>query len=191
MAGRESPGGRHSPMIAIRRGESGGGFSVLDGASIVTGAAVASIHIRGVIRGDLAAPGWALIWGTFAGVSLTAAGPFLFLARRFLRRLPDYPGVGDALWALLGLPWLLAALIRSASPPPVAGAHRDPLFAGGLGVGLFVASLIALSVIWSRWVMVPPGEASRVASGAWTNRVGLVLAVAWPIQCGLGLVVIE
>src|SRR4051812_39350763 len=132
--GRSSPWGCHSPMIAIRRGESGGGFSVLDGASIVTGAAVASIHIRGVIRGDLAAPGWALIWGTFAGVSLTAAGPFLFLARRFLRRLPDYPGVGDALWALLGLPWLVAALIRSASPPS-SGRVATPCSRGAWASG--------------------------------------------------------
>src|SRR5436309_524433 len=65
-------------MVVIQRSEPGGGFSVLDGAAIVTGAAVASIHIRRVIRDDLAAPGWVLIWGTFAWVALTAAGPFLF-----------------------------------------------------------------------------------------------------------------
>ena len=91
---------------------------MLDGAAIVTGAAVASIHIRGVIRDSdhLAAPGWLLIWGTFAWVALTAAGPFLFLVRRFLRRPADYPKVGDTLWAVLGLPWLLTAVIRSATP---------------------------------------------------------------------------
>jgi hypothetical protein len=176
-------------MVVIQRSEPGGGFSVLDGAAIVTGAAVASIHIRRVIRDDLAAPGWVMIWGTFAWVALTAAGPFLFLVRRFLRRLPDYPKVGDRLWALLGVPWLVTAVIRSAAPVPAP--RRDALFAGGLGVGLAVASLIALAVIWTRWVMVSPEEAARTASAPWTNRVGLLLSVAWPIQCGVGLVVIE
>jgi hypothetical protein len=172
----------------IGRGETGGGFSVLDGAAIVAGAAVGSIHIRGVIRDDLAAPGWVLIWGTFAWVALTAAGPFLFLVRRFLRRLPDYPGVGDALWAVLGLPWLLAAGFRPAAP---AASPQSALpFTTGLGAGLAVASMIALTVVWSRWVMVSPEEAARTASAPWTNRVGLILSVAWPIQCGLGLVVI-
>src|SRR4051794_7821537 len=104
----------------MRRGmsqgsETRGGFTVLDGAALVTGAAVASIHIRGVIRDQLAAPGWGLIWGSFAWVALTAAGPFLLLVRRFLRHLPDYPKVGDVLWAILGLPWLFTAVLRSAT----------------------------------------------------------------------------
>jgi hypothetical protein len=169
-------------------GEPGGGFSVLDGAAIVTGAAVASIHLRGIIHDDLAAPGWALLWGTFAWVALTAAGPFLFLVRRFVRRLPDYPKVGDGLWGVLGLPWLLTALIRTATPGSAPG--RDAFFAAGLGLGLAVASLIALIVVWRCWVSVPPETAARNASTPWTNRVGLILSVAWPIQCGLGLVVI-
>jgi hypothetical protein len=168
---------------------SGGGFSVLDGAAIVTGAAVASIHIRGVIRaGDaLAAPGWLLIWGTFAWVALTAAGPFLFLVRRFHRRLPGYPRVGDALWAVLGIPWLATAIIRSAMLGDTR--RRDDLVSFGLSVGLAVACLIVLTVVWKRWVLVSPEEAARTASAPWTNRIGLILSVAWPIQCGAGLVV--
>ncbi len=39
--------------------------------------------------------------------------------------------------------------------------------------------------------MVPPEQATQVEAGAWTNRVGLVLAITWPIQCGLGLVVLS
>lgn len=171
------------------RGEPGGGFSVLDGAAIVTGAAVASVHIRGVIRDDLATPGWILIWGTFAWVATTAAGPFVFLVRRYLRRLPEYPKVGDALWAVLGLPWLLTALSRSA--PPGTMPRRDTFFAAGLGVALTVVSMIALVVVWRRWVIVSPDEAARTAAGPWTNRLGLILAVAWPIQCGVGLVLVD
>lgn len=169
-----------------RRGERGSGSGVLDCVAIVAGAAVASIHVRGVIRDDPVAPGWALIGGTFAWIALTAAGPFLFLVRRFLGRLPAYPRVGDLLWAIMGLPWLMTACIRSATPG--AGPHRETAFATGLG--LAVASSIALTVILRRWVLVPPEEAARVESGPWTNRVGLLIAVAWPIQCGMGLVVL-
>lgn len=177
----------------LGRNEPRSGFSVLDGAALVMGAAVASIHIRGVIRdGDrLAGPGWLLIWGAFAWVALTAAGPFLFLARRFLRRHAGYPKVGDALWAVLGLPWILTAAIGSASAAPgrPRHPHRDDLMVLSLSVGLPLACLIALAVVWKRWVMVSPEEAARTASAPWTNRIGLALSVAWPIQCGLGLVI--
>jgi hypothetical protein len=168
-----------------------GSFSVLDGAALVAGAAVASIHIRTVIRGGepLATAGWLLIGGTFAWVALTATGPFLFLVRGFLRRLAGYPKVGDALWAVLGLPWVLTTLIRAA--PPGDPRHRHDLFALWLSVLLAVACLIALGVVWHRWVAVSPEEAARTASPPWTNRLGLILAVAWPIQCGAGLVVSE
>jgi hypothetical protein len=166
-----------------------GGLSVLDGGAIVTGAAVASIHLRGVMPGELAAPGWLLIWGVFLGVALTSAGPFLFLVRRFLRRLPNYPKVGDTLWAVLGLPWLATAMIRSATPATSPG--RDSLLVISLSLGLAVVSVIVLTVIWSRWVMVSPEEAARITTAPWTNRVGLVVAVAWPIQCGMGLVVLD
>jgi len=173
----------------IKRSEGAGGFSVLDGAAIVTGAAVASIHIRGLIRDDLAAPYAVLVWGTFAWVALTASGPFVFLIRRFVRRLPGYPKVGDVLWTVLGIPWLLSAVLRSANP--AAAPRSDPLFIFVLAVGLTIAGLIALVVVWKRWVMVPPEEASRTASAPWTNRVGLILSVAWPIQFGVGLVILD
>jgi hypothetical protein len=65
------------------------------------------------------------------------------------------------------------------------------LFANTLSVGLAVVCLIALVVVWSTWVMVPPGRAAQVEAAPWTNRVGLILAIAWPIQCGLGLVVLS
>jgi hypothetical protein len=177
-------------MATIPPSESaGGGFSVLDGAAIVMGTAAASILVRGLIRDNLAPPGWALIWGTFAWVGLTASGPFLLLVRRFLRRLSDYPKVGDVLWAVLGTPWLLAAALLSAMP--AASARRDSPFVLVLAAGVALAAFVALAVVWKRWVAVAPDEAARTASAPWTNRVGLVLAVAWPIQCGISLVLIE
>ncbi len=172
----------------MERAGPGEGFSVLDGVALVTGAAVASVHVRGIIRDGLTGPGWALIWVTFSWVALTAAGPFVFLGRRFARRLAGYPKVGDTLWALLGLPWIVTALLRSAA---MGEGHRgDDLVAAVLGVGLGGASLIALGVVWATWVLVPPEQASRTAAAPWTNRVGLILSVAWPVQCGLGMVVV-
>ena len=46
----------------MERVEPGEGFTVLDGVALVMGAAVASVHLRGVIRDDLNAFGWALAW---------------------------------------------------------------------------------------------------------------------------------
>jgi hypothetical protein len=171
------------------RMDTGGGFSVLDGAALVMGSAIASIHTLRVMRSDLTGAGWIMIWITFAWVAVTAAGPFLYLGRRFARRLAGYPKIGDRLWALLGIPWLASALVQSAA------ADREPrqnsLFTTSLGVGLAVTCLVTLGVVWNTWVIVPPEQAARVESSPWTNRVGLILAIAWPIQCGLGMVVLS
>jgi hypothetical protein len=173
----------------MERVDTGGGFSVLDGAALVMGSAIASIHGLRVIRTDLTAPGWVLLGMTFTGVAITSTGPFLYLGRRFARRLPGYPKIGDRLWALLGLPWLLTAVIQSAA----AGSEprHDSMFTLTLSMGLGLACLIALGVVWTTWVMVPPEQAARVAGSPWTNRLGLILAIAWPIQCGLGLIVLN
>ena len=40
------------------------------------------------------------------------------------------------------------------------------------------------------WVTVSPEVAARTAAPTWTNRVGLVLAIAWPVQCGVGMAVL-
>jgi hypothetical protein len=171
----------------MERVDRGGGFSVLDGVALVMGSAIASIHSLRVIRGDMTVLGWSLLGMTFTGIAVTSTGPFLYLGRRFARKLPDYPKIGDRLWALLGTPWLLTAVIQSAESEP----RQDSLFTLTLSVGLGLACVIALGVVWSTWVMVPPEQAARVAGSPWTNRVGLILAIAWPIQCGLGLIVLN
>jgi hypothetical protein len=173
----------------MERIDTGSGFSVLDGAALVMGSAIASIHTLRVMRSDLTGAGWIMIWLTFAWVGVTAAGPFLFLARRYARRLTDYPKIGDRLWALLGIPWLVTAVVQSAAPE--SEPRQNSLFTTTLSVGLTVTCLIALGKLWSTWVLVPPEKAARVEAAPWTNRVGLILAIAWPIQCGLGLVVLS
>jgi hypothetical protein len=173
----------------MERFDTGGGFSVLDGVALVVGSAIASTLILGVRRGDVSGPGWIMIIVTFILVAITAAGPFIFLARRFVRRLRNYPKIGDRLWALLGLPWLATALLQSVSPG--SEPRHNPLFSTTLSVGLAIVCLIALSVVWGTWVVVPPEQAARIEVAPWTNRVGLILSIAWPIQCGLGMIVLS
>ncbi|APW63665.1 hypothetical protein [Paludisphaera borealis] len=166
--------------------EQRGRFTVLDGAALVMGSAIASLHVLRVMRSGLSIAGWAMMVLTFTWLAVTATGPFLYVARRYIRRPPGYPAIGDRLWALLGLPWLLTAVLQSLS----LGDRRDALVSITLMGGLAVASLIAVVEVWSTWVMVPPEQAEEVEAGPWTSRVGLILAIAWPIQCGLGMVVL-
>jgi hypothetical protein len=173
----------------MERADSGGGFSVLDGGALVMGSAISSILMLGVRRADLSESAWIMIGVTFTLVAVTAAGPFIFLARRFVRRLRHYPKTGDKLWALLGAPWLATALIQSAMP--LTEPRHNPLLTTTLSVGLAVACLIALAVIWGTWVIVPPEQASKIEAAPWTNRVGLILSIAWPLQCGLGMIVLS
>jgi len=98
----------------MERIDTGDGLSVLDGGALVMGSAIASIHVLRIMREELSAGGWIMICLVFGGVTLTAAGPFVFLARRFARREPAYPKIGDRLWALLGIPWLASAVLKSA-----------------------------------------------------------------------------
>ncbi len=173
----------------MERTDPAGGFNVLDGAALVMGSALSSILMLGVRRPELSGMGWIMIGVTFALVAVTAAGPFVYLARRYVRRVPGYPKIGDRLWALLGLPWLATALLQSATPG--TEPRHSPLFATALSVGLAVANLVALAVVWGTWVIVPPEQAARVDAAPWTNRVGLFLSIAWPLQCGLGMVVLS
>ncbi len=162
----------------------GTGLTLLDGAALVIGAAVASVHLRGSAGEGLIQGGWVLFWITFAGVALTAAGPFLYLARRFGRHPEGYPGLGDRLWAVLGAPWVLTSALRACPE-----MDRLDLYTPALSLGIGLASLTTLVVVWKHWVAGPPKASDDDTSRAWTDRLGLVLSVAWPLQCGFGLVV--
>jgi hypothetical protein len=118
----------------MERVDTGGGFSVLDGAALVMGSAIASIHTLRVMRSDLTGAGWIMIGITFTWVAVTATGPFLYLARRFARRLANYPKIGDRLWALLGIPWLATAVVQSVAPG--SDPRHNSLFTTILSLGL-------------------------------------------------------
>ncbi|QDV37249.1 hypothetical protein [Tautonia plasticadhaerens] len=175
-----------------RVGTSGSGFTLLDGIALVAGAAIASVHLRQATPGGGLNPaGWVLIWLTFCGVALTASGPFLTLIRRFSGRPRTPARLGDHLWAMLGAPWVVSALSRIVGESGRRGGGLpDQLYELALVAGLGAASLVTLAVIWSRWVMVPPGADPETEPSGWTHRVGLGLAVAWPMQCGLGMIVL-
>jgi hypothetical protein len=173
----------------MERSGSGSDINVLDGVALVMGSAIASVHILRVIRSEFAGASWVMVWIAFAAIAVTATGPFIFLARKFSRRLPGYPKVGDRLWALLGIPWLVTAVIQSAFPGQ--DPHNSLLFSVTLSLGLAIVCVIALVVVWGTWVMVPPEQAARIEAAPWTNRVGLILSIAWPIQCGLGMVILS
>ena len=100
----------------MERIDTGRASAYWTGAALVMGSAIASIHILGVRRWDLSGAGWFMVAITFTWVAMTAAGPFIFLARRFAHGvLPNYPQIGDRLWAILGIPWLSTALVQSAA----------------------------------------------------------------------------
>ncbi|QEH36158.1 hypothetical protein OJF2_47180 [Aquisphaera giovannonii] len=160
-------------------------LNVLDVLALVMGSAIACVHVLRIMRGGLSSAGWVMACLMFAYVSLTAAGPFVFMERKYSRRLPGYPRTGDILWAMLGLPWVVSALLQAAMSDE--DPRQNPLFFSTLTVGLALACTGALAIIWGKWVVAPPHRAEAFESGPWTNRVGLFLAVAWPIQCGLGM----
>jgi hypothetical protein len=165
------------------------GFTVLDGVALVVAAAVASVHMKtpvDVARGA----GWGLVWLAFAGVGLSAAGPILYVARRYGRRPDGYPRMGDRLWAILGSPWIVAAPFRSSR---VAGGGRAlGIYDMTLTLSVGAASLLVLAILWKVWVMVPPrSRPVQETRSSWTARLGMALSVAWPLQCGFLLVVLD
>ncbi|AMV39745.1 hypothetical protein [Planctomyces sp. SH-PL62] len=161
-------------------------FTLLDGAALVMGSAVASVQLRPLAREGSSTAGLIGASLVFAWLAATATGPFVYLVRRFVRPTTGPSGIGERLWALLGTPWLLGAVFRSAGTQGGAEGVYPLVMAGSVAA----ASLIAFLTTWQTWVAASPEEASRVGAGAWPNRIGLVLAIAWPIQCGLAFVVL-
>lgn len=172
------------------RAEAGSGFTVLDGVAVVTGSAVASVHFRSAFLEFEGLGEWAWACCLFTWLALTLTGPYVFLVRRFFTRPFGYPRLGDKLWGLAGLPWLLAAMVRTgeASAEPVA-ERLDPAYVGCLGIGLALWSMVAVTVLMARYLLGDPARPRTPSATTWTDRIGLFLTVAWPIQCGVGLVV--
>ncbi len=174
----------------VDRTESGGGFTVLDGLALVTGAAVASVHLRSAVPRVAGPIGWFWAWFLFSWLAVVSAGPYLFLVRRFFTRPDGYPRLGDRLWALAGLPWLVAALIRTFETPNRSGLPRSDLaYVTSLTLGLAVVALITVPTLAARFLGNSSPRTRSEVPTPWTHRLGICLAVSWPIQCGVGLIV--
>ncbi len=165
-------------------------FTVLDGCSMILGASIAAVHVRVSHPEPHSLAGWLLLFGLLGLISLTASGPFLYLSRRFLaRRVSGYPQVGDRLWVLWGTPWVISALVEAVLPSKAINPGRpDPVYVGSLGLGLFLATMVAVPIFGSLYLWGDPGATRRSAGIAWSQTVGLALTATWPIQCGVGLV---
>ena len=162
-------------------------LNLLDIGAIVTGASFASVHVRLTLPDPRGLPERA--WGAvlLAWLTVTSAGPFFYLVRRF-RTVPKhfYPLMGDRLWGLWGCPRVVAAIVGSGQRSVADHAGRlDPAYVGSLGIGLFLATIIAVPILASRYL-----RGTRHADSTnWTQWVGLTLTATWPLQCGVGLVV--
>ena len=172
------------------RADAGGGFTVLDGVALVTGAAVASVHIRSAVPEFDGPVDWAWAWCLFSWLSLTSAGPFVYVVRRFFTRPSGYPRLGDRLWLMSGLPWVIAAMVRTGeAPAEVVSGRLDPAYIGCLSIGLSLVAMVAVPVLAAKFLLVDPSKPKVPEPSPWTHRLGMMLTVAWPIQCGVGLVV--
>jgi len=59
-------------------------------------------------------------------------------------------------------------------------------------MSLGAASLVALAVLWKTWVLKPPGaHVEPDGPVPWTQALGMTLSVAWPLQWGFLLVVLD
>ncbi len=177
--------------IMAGRAEARGGLTVLDGAALVTGAAVASVHLKLAVPDPVGLADWFWACCLFTWLSMTAAGSFIYLVRRFWTRPGGYPRLGDRLWALSGIPWIVAALVRTgASASDLSGGRLDPAYIGCLSIGLALVTMVTVPVLAARFLLVDPSRPKAPAEAtSWTHRLGLALTVAWPLQCGVGLIV--
>ncbi len=169
--------------------------SITDWLALVGGAALASVHFRRLdFRADRNLLLWAPVWLLFALVSTTAAGPLVLASRTIQnRRFAGTPMIGEVLWAILGVPWVLAGLLRiTQTSYSNATPSGDELYILVLATSIALGCLIVLGLLWVRWVRAPSAVIEArdgPISRSWSNRVGFVLAIAWPVQCGAGLFV--
>lgn len=165
------------------------GFTVLDGVAVVIAAAIASLHLRTPMLRAFGA-GWGLLWLTFAGVGISAAGPVVLVMRLYGRRPKGYPRLGDKLWAMLGSPWILTAFLR---PTRSASEFATISFYGTmLTISVGLASLFVQVIMWKVWVLKPPGMRNLGKSpSTWTERLGMAISVASPLQIAFLLIVLD
>jgi hypothetical protein len=164
------------------------GLTILDALALTAGAAVGSIHVRPFLFPASAAGAWLMLSLVLFWIAITAAGPFIYVVHKYSRPVPGFPRTGDRLWTILGLPWVATAVVRTIYPA-TQEAHMDDWFTPILWACVGLACCVAGSIVWTTWIAVPSGTATQTAGPPWTNRLGLVLGVTWPLQCAASMVV--
>jgi hypothetical protein len=175
--------------MMTRENQPARGFRLLDGLGLVLGAAVASAHLRIMMR-EAQGIGWIIAWIVFTGVALTAAGPFQVALCWLLGDFRSNPRLGLLLWGLLGTPWLLTAPLSPMAPETRHGAEAQSLYHQSLVGGVALASIIVLCVMWVRWVR----RSSRIEPDTdhwiWQERLAWLLCICWPLQSGFVLLIL-
>lgn len=164
----------------------GRGLTLLDVAAFVAGAAVSALHMRSHAEAGLARGLSWFFWISFAGIAITATGPFLFPGRRLLRPSPGYPASPDLAWIALGIPWLLSAPLCLGGGSAVN--PRDSVYGSTLSISLGIACVYVLGLQWTRWRRV---NADSALTPQWPARIGAILAMTWPLQCAFALVALS
>jgi hypothetical protein len=160
-------------------------LTMLDILAFVVGAALASVHLRPALRVGWEGRALVLPGLAFMLIAITATGPVLLAVRKLTGRLVGWPGIGEILWCVIGAPWVTFA--------PLADSSRGTtgnFAAMWLAISLIVVSMVALVTVWATWVDVSPDRASVNAGPPWSNRLGMILSIAWPLQWAAGLMVL-
>lgn len=129
---------------ATTRNETGA-FGVQDGGSLVVGGAIASLHLRDVVPSDPSGVSALMALAMILGIGVTASGPLIVGLHAWSAQGWVRPSRGEWVWALAGLPWILAALARVLFGVPPQGASTIlagtlVVWASALGVGLWIAA---------------------------------------------------
>lgn len=166
------------------------GLTMLDAAALVLGAAVGSVHLRPFATRGLNTGDSLLFWPAFLGIALTASGPFILLGHQLARRSLRRPEHGEILWGILGLPWLLTSVLRASARS--LGPRMIAIYPTALSVLLSIACLATFALVWRFWITPAASHSpSEPHPVPWTARVGAFLAIAWPLQGGLALIVVS
>jgi hypothetical protein len=146
----------------------------------MTGVAIAAFNLRAAITDNRDSGEMIFFALVGLGIALTAAGPTMW----FLGQRPRIAAerMGPMLWAILGAPWWIATLDLSLELPGHLSLYQ--LIVGPMIWVINVLALVALILGWSATVVRNTGRPV-----SWSQGIGMALAVAWPVQIGLGLVV--
>lgn len=165
------------------------GLSVLDGIALIGGTAIGSVHVKPLLIPALSVNSGAMLTILLIFISITSAGPFIYLVHRYYRPVAGFPRTGDRLWLILGLPWVVTGLVRAVVPTP-SEPRLDDWYVPLLWTSLAISCVTVASIVWSTWIVVPGDQAIESFGRTWTNRLGLFLGVTWPIQLAAGMVVV-